>query len=114
MTEILRGAQSSGAQNSVIQISLFSYVDASVLGFLKQFQGNCLLSNVNLVIYCLFDEAHLSQGMLSKILQLFTSINSIEYHGKIQGILQQQSLPTLASARYLRTRFECLYHQHQH
>jgi hypothetical protein len=91
------------------KISLFSHADGSVLGILKGFQKNGLLNNVNLIFKCIVDEAHGSQGILAKILHLFTSVNSIVYNGKSLGILQhrkgQPRLPTLTSAGFLRTRF---------
>jgi hypothetical protein len=84
---------------------LFSSLDESVITFLKEFQSNSLLTNVNLTFYEGDDSAIVST-ILTKILPLFDGITSINIrHAEVLTLLgdeySQIAKPMLKSARFL-------------
>jgi hypothetical protein len=88
---------------------LFSHVDESAIDFLKEFQRNSLLTNVNIAFHP-WNSSDWMLPFLTKVVPLFTSINCIDlyrhvWNSKIRIMLEEEyreeATPMLASARIL-------------
>jgi hypothetical protein len=87
-----------------VQIKLlFSYYDKSIIDFLRKFQQNSLLTNLNLSFYGCSD-----WNIVFKFLPLITSTNSIavmnnssDLLGELQNEYAEHAIPMLTSARIL-------------
>jgi hypothetical protein len=85
-----------------VQIKLlFSYYDKSIIDFLRKFQQNSLLTNLNLSFYGCSD-----WNIVFKFLPLITSTNSIavmnnssDLLGELQNEYAEYAIPMLTSAR---------------
>jgi hypothetical protein len=87
---------------------LFSHVDDSVIHFLKEFERNSLLTNVNITFHHFSGDWMLA--FLTKVVPLFTSINCLDIYGcvwnsNVRLLLEEEyrefTMPMLTSARIL-------------
>jgi hypothetical protein len=86
---------------------LFSYYDKSIIDFLRKFQQNSLLTNLNLSFYGCSD-----WNVVFKFLTLVTSTNSIavmnnsDLLGELQYEYAEHAIPMLTSAQNIMQQYE--------